>query len=57
MAKIFGYCARYLLNLCLMIAVIFMLACTVLVIVLVAKGDIKIRMIRGNAEKEIVDEK
>lgn len=51
MAKIFGYYARCLLNLCLIVAVIFMLACTVLVITLIANGNIKIRKI-SDSEKE-----
>ena len=50
MAKIFGYCVRYLLNLCLTVAVIIMLVCTVLVVALVAKEDIKIHKVEENTE-------
>lgn len=51
MAKIFGYCVRYLLNLCLILAVVFMMACAVLVVALVAKADIRIHKVEDNTEK------
>lgn len=50
MAKIFDYCVRYLLNLCLIVAVIFMLACAALVVVLISNGDIRIRRIKSDEE-------
>ncbi len=45
------YWLRYILTLCLIAAIIFMMMCTVTVIYLIGKGDIKIRMIRDNRKK------
>ena len=45
---------RYILTLCLIAAIAFMVACTVLVIVLIANGAIKIHRIEED-EKEVVE--
>ena len=50
MAKIFDYCVRYLLNLCLIVAVVFTVACAALVVTLAAKGDIRIHKVEDNTE-------
>ena len=48
------YFFRYILTLCLIAAIAFMVACTVLVIVLIANGAIKIHRIEED-EKEVVE--
>lgn len=45
---------RYILTLCLIAAIVFMVACTVLVIILIANGAIKIHRIEED-EKEVVE--
>lgn len=43
---------RYILALCLIAVIFFMMACTILVAVLIVNGNIKIRKIAGNREKK-----
>lgn len=45
---------KYILTLCLIAAITFMVACTVLVIILIANGAIKIHRIEED-EKEVVE--
>lgn len=46
MISLLKYWLRHIITLCLMIAIAFMVACTVLVIVLIANGDIRIHRIK-----------
>jgi hypothetical protein len=53
MISLLKYWLRHIITLCLMIAIVFMVACTVFVIVLIANGDIRIRMVKdGHEEKK-----
>lgn len=54
MRSLLKYFFRYILTLCLIAAIVFMVACTVLVIVLIANGAIKIHRIEAD-EKEVVE--
>lgn len=44
---------RHILTLCLTIAIIFMIACTVFMIVLIANRNIRIHRIKEDEEREV----
>lgn len=50
MISLFKYLSRFIISLCITIAVIFVMACVALVIYIALKGGIKIRMISGDEE-------
>lgn len=50
MISLFKYLSRFIISLCITLAVVFVMACTALVIYCAIKGGIKIRMISGDEE-------
>lgn len=52
MISLLKYWLRHIITLCLMIAIIFMVACTIFVIVLIANGDIRIHRIKEDEERD-----
>lgn len=51
MISLLKYLRRFIISLCLIVVVIFVMACVITVVYFVARGDIKIRRISGNEEK------
>ena len=52
MLETLRFITRYVLILSTIIGLVFMIACTVFVIVFAIKGDIKVNIIRSKDEKE-----
>ena len=51
MISLFKYCLRFIISLCLTVAVIFVMSCTIAVIYFFVKGDIRIRKIEDESER------
>lgn len=52
MVNTLQFCIRFLLVLGVTVGIAFMVMCTVFVIISFVQGDIKISMVRGEAEKQ-----
>ena len=52
MISLFKYCLRFIITLCLTIAVIFVMACVVAVVYFAVKGGIKIHRISEDEDQE-----
>lgn len=52
MIPLFKYCLRFIISLCITIAVIFVTACVIAVIYFTVKGDIKIRRISEDEDQK-----
>lgn len=50
MISLFKYLSRFIISLCITLAVIFVMVCVVAVVYFIVKGDIKIRRISEDEE-------